>query len=153
MISRFERFTYALFGVYRHWHSIAGKEMERFGLKGSYAVYLLVMRRNPEGITAAQLCEASGRDKSDVSRAVAAMEKLGFVKKEGVPYRALLKLTPQGLDAADQVQTRSNLAVELAGKDLTQQQRDSLYESLELIGANLQKLCETGLPKEQTERT
>ena len=48
--------------------------MAKFDLKGTYAVYLSAMYRNPEGITAAKLAELCCRDKADVSRAVAALE-------------------------------------------------------------------------------
>lgn len=151
MVSRFERFSFAISDIDRYWHKIAAKEMVKYGLKGPYAVYLVTMNRYPDGITAAQLCEYCGRDKSDVSRAMAAMEKKGLVKREGVNrslYRALLKLTDEGKVAAARVSKAASAAVEIAGKGISDEHRAVFYETLELITSNLQKLSEQGLPEE-----
>lgn len=150
MISRFERFSYALFGIYRSWHKIASDVMAKYDMKGSTVTYLMAMRRRPEGITASQLGEICGRDKADVSRAIAAMEKKGLVRKEGENsnlYRAMLILTEEGIEAADHVQERADLAVELAGEGLTDEQRTMLYDTLERIDTTLQTISENGLPE------
>lgn len=56
MISRFERFSFAISGIYRSIQKIERDEMERYGLKGGYAQYLVAMARHPQGLTSAQLC-------------------------------------------------------------------------------------------------
>ncbi len=149
MVSRFERFAYVFSEITRHWHKIASDEMERYGLKGPYAVYLLMLYRHPDGLTSAQLSEKCGRDKSDVSRAVAALEKRELLEKETVNqslYRALIKLTPEGKLAAKYICDRAGIAVELAGNGLTDENRAIFYDSLELIASNLRKVSEDGLP-------
>ena len=80
MIDRFERFSYALFEISRCWHKIAADVMAERGLKGPYAIYLVILRRYASGLTATRLCEMSGRDKADVSRSVSAMEKEGLIQ-------------------------------------------------------------------------
>lgn len=150
MVSRFERFSFAISEIYRHWHKIAADEMAKYGLKGPYAVYFTAMSRFPEGITSAQLAEVCSRDKSDVSRAISIMEKKGLVKKEGsnrTLYRALLKLTEEGKIAAAHVNERAAVAVELGGRGLTDENREIFYETLEHIVANLQVMSEEGLPR------
>lgn len=146
MVDRFERFSFAIYELSRYWHKIAADEMEKYGLKGPYAVYFTTLYRSPEGITAARLCEISGRDKADVSRAISAMEKQGLVVKEGNQYRALLKLSPAGMQAAQQINQRARVAVELGGKGLTPEHREIFYTAMEQIVANLQILSEEGLP-------
>lgn len=146
MLERFERFSYGIFEISRCWHRLAAEEMEKYGLKGPYAVYLLALRRSPDGITAAQLCEVCARDKADVSRAVRAMEEKGLICREGSSYRALLKLTDAGHLAAQHVCQRASVAVELAGQGFSDQQREVFYQVLETITANLQKLSKEGLP-------
>jgi DNA-binding MarR family transcriptional regulator len=156
MVSRFERFSYAIFAISRHWNKIAAEEMKKYDLKGSYAVYLVTMLRNKEGITATRLGELCSKDKADISRAVSVMEKKGLVKRDGANhhyYRALLKLTEEGTQAAEQVQKRAQLVVELAGRDLTEERRQIMYETLESIASNLQILCEEGLPDEYSKET
>ena len=146
MIDRFERFSLAISEISRCWHKIASDEMEKYGLKGSHAVYLTTLCRYPDGITAARLCELCAKDKADVSRMMSIMEKKELVVKEGNSYRAQLKLTPAGLEAAEHVRRRATVAVENASRGLTPERRAVFYEALELIVSNLQNICEEGLP-------
>ena len=151
MVERFERFSYAIFEISRHWHKLTTEEMEKYGLKGPHAIYLVVMHRFPDGITAPQLCEYCGKDKSDVSRMMAIMEQKGLVTKESIHqnrYGGTFKLTEEGWKAAEFVCTRAALAVEIAGKDLTEEMRTAMYESLESIANNLRDLSKDGLPNE-----
>lgn len=151
MVERFERFSYAIFEISRHWHKLTTEEMEKYGLKGPHSIYLVVMHRFPDGITAPQLCEYCGKDKSDVSRMMAIMEQKGLVTKESIHqnrYGGTFKLTEEGWKAAEFVCTRAALAVEIAGKDLTEEMRTAMYESLESIANNLRDLSKDGLPNE-----
>ena len=151
MIDRFERFSVAIAEISRHWHKIAGEEMEAYGLKGAHATYLTALARNQDGITAPQLCELCGKDKSDVSRMMSIMEQKGLVRKESVHqnrYGGVFRLTERGMEAAEHVRRRADLAVELAGKELSDAERAVFYEALELIAANLREISRTGLPKE-----
>jgi len=150
MISRFERFSFAINEISRCWNKLAAEEMAKYGLKGPHAIYLEVMRRHEGGITAAQLCELCGRDKADVSRAVAIMEEKGLIMRECVNnhlYRAMLKLTEAGKRAADFVCERASMAVEVAGKDITDEERALFYRALESITNNLQNLTRNGIPQ------
>ena len=70
--------------------------MTKYGLKGPHATYLTTLYRYEEGVTAPQLCELCGKDKSDVSRMVSILEEKGLVTKEVVNqslYRGIFKLT------------------------------------------------------------
>lgn len=122
--------------------------MAKYGLRGPHAIYLVTMQRYPEGITAAQLCELCGRDKADISRAVSMMEQKQLITKEGSHYRTLLKLTPSGDEAAAQVCHAAATAVDLASKGYNDQQRDTFYQVLDTITANLQTISRQGLPTE-----
>ena len=150
MLDRFERFSIFISEISRCWHKIASDEMEKYGLKGPYAVYLTTMYRYPEGITAAKLAEQCSRDKADVSRAVSVMESKGLIAKESAGrnmYRAMLKLTPMGRTAAEHVNERACLAVELGGRGISEEDRAVLYECLGQITANLRILSEEGMPQ------
>ena len=148
MLDRFERFSYGIFEISRYWHKIAADEMAQYELKGPSATYLTTLYRHGEGLTAAKLGQLCGRDKADVSRAVAAMEKKGLVIRLAVnenAYRARLRLTELGKTAAEHVCHRAALAVEQAGKDLSPETRAQFYEALELIATNLRQLSENGI--------
>lgn len=151
MVDRFQRFLHYISEISRHWHKIAADEMEKHGLKGPHATYLICIYQHPEGITAPQITELCGKDKSDVSRTMALMEKKGLVVKEGIHqnlYRGVYKLTEIGTQAAQQVSRRAALAVELAGKELTDESRTIFYEALEQIASNLRDLSQKGLPEQ-----
>ena len=150
MVERFEKFSFSIFELTRLWHKLASDEMAKYGLKGPHATYLTTLYRYEYGITAPQLCELCGKDKADVSRMMSIMEKKGLVVKEAVGnnmYRGLLKLTDEGKIAAQHVRERVALAVDLAGKGVSDKDREIFYSSLEIISANLRKLSEEGLPE------
>lgn len=150
MIERFEKFSYAISEISKYWHKLTAEEMEKCGLKGPHSVYILTMYRYPGGITAPQLCELCGKDKADVSRMMAILEKKGMAVKESIHqnhYRAFYKLTEEGQRVAEHVRKRAALAVELAGKDLTEEKRIIFYEAMESITANLRQLSKEGLPQ------
>lgn len=150
MLDRFEKFSLAISEISRYWHKLAAEELSKYGLKGSHATYLTAMYKYPEGLTVPQLCEVCGRDKSDASRMISILEEKGLVKKQvvgGSLYRGKLQLTDEGKIAAEQVCRRASRAVELAGKDLGESERDIFYRALESITVNLRELCKDGIPE------
>lgn len=150
MVDRFERFSFAISEISRYWHKITAEEMGKYGLKGPHSVYLTAMYRYPDGITAPQLCELCGKDKSDVSRAMSLMEQKGLVRKEGIyqnRYGGAFKLTEEGMTAAEQVRQRASLAVQIAGEDLSDENRAVFYDSLEKIASKLREISKEGLPQ------
>lgn len=150
MLDRFERFSFAISEISRCWRKLASEEMLKYGLKSPHATYLTAIYRYPQGITVPQLCEVCGKDKSDASRMLAILEKKGLVEKqsvEGSMYRGLLVLTDEGKTAAEHVCKRASLAVDMAGKDLTDETRAIFYKALESIVSNLRELSRKGIPE------
>ena len=148
MVDRFDKFSALIFEISRLWHKISADEMAQFGLKGTYAVYLSSIYRNPEGITAARLSELCCRDKADVSRAISNMEKEGLIIKKterNNSYRAPIVLTEKGVKAAEYVLTKGNLAVEMASNGATSKEIESFYRTLETIACNLKTMSEHGI--------
>lgn len=149
MIDRFERFSLAISEISRCWHKIAAEEMEKHGLKGPHAVYLVTLSRHEDGLTAPRLCELCGKDKADVSRMMSIMEEKGLVVKSGnghTLYRGVIKLTDEGKKAAHYVRERASLATALAGKELSEEKRAIFYDALESIANNLKEISKDGLP-------
>lgn len=147
MEHRFERFSLDIFEISRCWHKLTADEMANYGLKGPHAMYLMAIRRSLTGVTSAQLAEQCGRDKADVSRAVSLLEEKNLIRREGNAYRALLKLTDKGCEAAEHVAHRAEIAVECAGKGFSEADREIFYQVLEKIAANLQALTKEGIPE------
>ncbi len=151
MVERFEQFSALISTAYRLVQKLEREEMEKYGLKGALAQYLLVMSHHPEGITAAQLCDACDKDKAAVSRVISEMEAKGLLVRLGEKeqaYRALLMLTDAGKQAAAFVAERASVAVVKANEGLSDAHRKIFYTALERIAANLQKICEDGIPED-----
>ena len=149
MLQRFEQFTSAISAIYRDVQRIERDEMEKHGLRGAFAQYLLAISHHPQGITAAELCEVCDKDKAAVSRIIGELEAKGLLIKENESpgqYRAKLYLTPAGQEAASFVQKRASIAVELAGSGLEDTDRKIFYAALERISSNLQDICRDGIP-------
>lgn len=150
MLDRFEQFTTAISTIYRFVQKIERDEMEKYGLKGASAQYLLAMARYPEGITAAALCDVCDRDKAAVSRILSEMEVKGLIARTNggeSQYRAPLVLTPAGKEAADYVNQKASRAAEIVGHGLTDEDRRVLYDALAHITANIEHLSHTGIPE------
>lgn len=150
MLDRFERFSFAISEISRCWRKLASEELAKYGLKSPHATYLTTMYKYTEGITVPQLCEVCGKDKSDASRMLAILEEKGLVEKQvvdGSLYRGLLLLTDKGKVAAEQICKRASRAVEVAGKDLTDETRETFYKALESITSNLRELSKEGIPE------
>ncbi len=151
MIERYEHFTYATNEINKFLRKLAGEEMKKHGLKSAHAIYFTILANNAEtGLTATQMCELSGRDKADVSRMLALMEKKGLVVKRGVHqnlYNGVFVLTEKGMQISECVKQKAAKAVELAGKDLTENSRINFYNSLDSIVENLRALAERGIPE------
>ena len=151
MPSRYELFCSSISSIYHFIQKIERAEMANYGCKGTFAQYLAALHRCPEGMTATQLCESCDRDKAAVFRMLSELENKNLICRvnpaEG-QYRSRLTLTDSGLQAADFVRRRATIAVELAGQGLTEEDRQVFYTSLTRIAANLDNLCQNGLPDE-----
>ena len=150
MEGRYELLSGSISSMYHDIQKIERTEMAQYGLKGPHAQCLLAMKKHPEGITAARLCEVCEKDKAAVSRILAELEEAGMVVREnrnGSRYRAILLLTDRGQEAAAAVVEKARLAVELAGKGFGAEEREVFYRVLSIISGNLHKLCRDGLTK------
>ena len=149
MIARFERFSLAIFEISRCWHKLAAKELMKLGLKGSHARYLTAMYKYPQGITVPQLCTVCGKDKSDASRTLSALEAKGLVTKQrvgGSLYRGVMLLTDKGRRASELITERASRVVAAAGRGITDEEREVFYRVLDSVTVNLRKLCKEGIP-------
>ena len=148
MENRYELISASISSMYHDIQKIERIEMAKYGLKGPHAQCLLAMKKHPQGITAARLCEICEKDKAAVSRILAELEEAGMILREnrnGSRYRASLTLTEQGMAAADAVVEKARLAVEVAGIGFDEKEREVFYRVLAIIAGNLHKLCRDGL--------
>lgn len=150
MENRYELLSGAISCMYHDIQKIERVEMARYGLKGPHAQCLLAIKKHPEGITAARLCEVCEKDKAAVSRTLAELEEVGMIYREnrnGSRYRSGLMLTEQGEIAAEAVVEKARMAVERAGIGFGEAEREVFYRVLAIIAGNLHKLCKEGLTR------
>ena len=148
MENRYELISASISSMYHDIQKIERIEMAKYGLKGPHAQCLLAMKKHPQGITAARLCEICEKDKAAVSRILAELEEAGMILREnrnGSRYRASLTLTEQGVAAAEAVVEKARQAVEVAGIGFDEKEREVFYRVLAIIAGNLHKLCREGL--------
>ena len=146
MKNRFEHFSLNIFNISRYWNRIATEEMKKYGLRGTHALYLMLLDGYEGEITAARLAGLCQRDKADVSRAIADFQKKEILEPyDGPRYRVTLRLTPRGRALAAQIRGRAALALDLAGQGITEEMRENMYHCLDLIAANMRGICEDGL--------
>ena len=146
MENHFEHFSLDIFNISRYWNKIATDEMKKYDLRGTHALYLLMLDGYEGEITAARLADLCQRDKADVSRALADFQKKGILEPySGSRYRVTPILTPLGRTIASQIRARAAVALDLAGQGITEEMRENMYHCLDLIAANMRGICEEGL--------
>ena len=144
MINRFEHFTMDIFSITRSWNRLANEEMKKYGLRGAYGLYLVMIAGSEGQITAAKLADLCQRDKADVSRAVAACQKKGILEPYGESkYRASLILTKEGKELASQSSRRASEVIGQAGQDISQEMRENMYQCLDSIALRMREICES----------
>lgn len=137
MKQRFQSFVTGITICYKYIQRIKSMEMTELGLKGTHVMCLFYLSVHPEGLTAAQLCGLCSEDKAAVSRTLARLQEMGYVRSGEKKYRASLQLTQTGQAAADQIGGIIDQWVDLGGSGLTVEERENFYRCLELISNNL----------------
>ena len=151
MIGRFEQFCSAISSIQHSIARIERVEMEKYELKGPHAQCLLVMERNPEGITASQLCLNCEKDKAAISRTLSELVDAGMITRvdpNGKRYRSRLYLTEKGRAVAKQVNDRVHQAVSQVSEGYDVETREIFVHVLGMIAVNLQELCKNGLQED-----
>lgn len=143
MQDRFETFATTITAIYRCIQKIKDRDMTALGLKGTHVMCLYILGKQPDGLTAAQLCDLCGEDKAAISRTVSELSEKNYIKLEVQPqkraYRARIRLTEQGKKAIRYINDRINSALEAVGTGLNEAQRSEFYQALTHIADNLKQ--------------
>lgn len=141
MTNRFETFAGSVVELNRCLQKVKDLEMRKFGLRAGHSMILYYLGRCPEGLTVSQLTELCRMDKAAVSRALADLAERALTastpEENKRAYRTAHRLTAQGQALTAQLDERIALALERGGSGLTDAQRSSFYESLDMIVQNL----------------
>ena len=145
MIERFEVFASSINRIYRCVQKIKSSKMTEFGLKGTQVMCLVSLMKNQEGFTSAELSNICMEDKGAISRAVSNLEEKGLVvfdEQAGKRrYRAKIRLTEEGRNAAGQIVKIIETSMLQAGNGLSDEEIKIFYKGLDIISDNLLKIC------------
>ena len=143
MIQRFDAFVSGITACYKYIQRIKSMEMTEFGLKGTHVMCLYYLRRNPAGLTAAQLCGLCTEDKAAISRTVSELRSRGYITTlSEKAYRAMLTLTSAGQELARKFDQLIEGWVTAGGDGLTDEERTDFYKALSSITENLRSRIE-----------
>lgn len=119
--------------------------MRQFGLSGNHVMCLFYLAQHQEGLTATQLCQMMSVNKAAVSRAMAELEEKDYIfymnQEENKKYRAVARLTVTGFAVTEQLDEIIYEVVNEIGKDLEEEERNVMYQSLETVLKNLDILA------------
>ena len=148
MVERYEKFSFIISDIGKNLHKLSTDEMKKFGLRGSWAKYLIALKLHRNGITAGKLCEICDRNKADVSRAMSELESKDMVKRleADANYRVRFALTDHGRSIAEKLSERASVAVGCVSR-MTDEERAFFYGALETIAENLESLTVSGIPE------
>ena len=144
MEGRFETFTVLLTKINRSIHKIKTEEMAEFNLKSPHVSCLYYLYRD-KTLTAKELSDICEEDKASISRSIDYLEKNGFITCSSMTvkrYKAPLLLTEKGEEVARRISDKIEVIIRKAGEGLDAEKRRILYEGLDLISNNLDRLCE-----------
>ena len=147
LIERFEAFTTSVTKAYKCIQKIKLTEAERIGLKANHVMYMYYLGKNPEGLTATELCKLCVEDKAAVSRAIVDLTEKGFVKPSEMDsarkYRTKIMLTQEGNEINKKLNEAIAIAVNKASSSLSEIDRENFYSILFNITDNIEEICES----------
>ena len=148
MLQRFESFVTGITVCYKYIQRIKSLEMTELGLKGAHAMCLFFLHHNPQGLTAAQLCQLCAEDKAAISRTLVYLKEKGYLHTGEKKYRFPLRLTEAGVRVARQLDSQICQWVGFGGDGLSDEERSVFYKALAHISGNLVQKLDTPPAKE-----
>lgn len=136
--TRFEDFVGIISALNKEIQRIKNAEAHRLGFRGADVMCLYYLVKHPDGLTAAELARLVDVSRAAVSRTVAHLAEDGFVEvggsdEEASRYRAPIRLTEKGYEAARPLDDIIHRVLDEAGGELALRQRMQMYDSLNHI--------------------
>ena len=143
MEERFNAFTVLISKISRCIRRIKTGEMDEFNLKSPHVSCLYYLYKMGS-LTAKELCDICGEDKSALSRSIEYLEDNGYLiceSNQKKRYRSPLTLTEKGIKIGEGIAEKIDKILDLVSDGLSNENRIILYESLTLISNNLENFC------------
>jgi len=144
--SRFEVLSASLAQFTRALQKLKARVMTPYGLRSTHVTCLFPLSHAPRGMTAAEVSEVSELDKGAVSRAIAELERLGYVicerSDDKRKYRARITLTESGEYVAERVAGAIDETIARAGKSLPPEELAAFYRALPVMAKALETILD-----------
>jgi DNA-binding MarR family transcriptional regulator len=144
---RFELFTLLISEFEKDIQKIKAARTKALGIKNVHALWLYLLYKNPDGLSAAQIAEKSRINRSLVSREIDALADKGYVRTTEATgkrrYNWKFVLTQDGIALARQI---GEIALEVqtyADRDITQDELEQFYTTLQKLKANFSYITDT----------
>ncbi|MGM9969664.1 MAG: MarR family winged helix-turn-helix transcriptional regulator [Anaeroplasma sp.] len=143
MQDRFENFTFLIIKLSKIIQRIKSIEMKEYGLKSIHVMCLYHLMLNQNGLTSKELVVLTLEDKAAISRALALLSEKNLIYYEPKKYNGLITLTVDGKFLASEIQKKADMALCAGSEEITDEQRNNLYNVLRIIEKNLDKYCKS----------
>ena len=146
MLDRFENFSLLISEIHKLIVKISSEEMKKYGLQSPSARFLLVLNKKGK-CTAALLSRITGKNKAEISRTISSLEEKELIEKEAssTNYRVTIRLTERGKETAEAIEKAAIKAVSAASEGVSDEDRETMYNALDQIAQNLQKVNVTDI--------
>ena len=143
LFDRYVAFSAYIEKLYKDLQKVKTDRMNRFGLKSTDVSVLIMASRHPDGLTVTELATECGVDKAVVSRAAHILLLQGYMTHANnilCNYRKKIKLTEKGMATVETISHLAEQAVSEVSHDISPNDLDTFYRTLEKITQNISRL-------------
>lgn len=141
-------FTISILRLNKLVQKIKTDEIRKVGLKPIHVSCGYYLHKNPQGLTAKEICELSLEDKAAISRALKTLQDKGYVKYAPYGRNEIVQLTDEGKKFANHICERVSEAVSTCSISLTADERKFLYKALSDIADRLESYNKNSIRSE-----
>lgn len=142
-----EQFTLTLADILKSIKKLKDQRMSAYGLRSSHVMVIYILGRTPDGLTPAELSDASSVDKALISRIIAELTEKGFVTTApsgGRRYKARLRLTDEGRNVASYIADAVSIIQQKVSGNISEDDLEVFYRTLFTLQTNFRQLAEEG---------
>ena len=140
----FEEFSGLINGIYRNMQKLKSRGAEELGLKGVHVFWVYLLHKHPQGMTAAELADASQSTNALVSREIDYLLEEGYVVTDKQSshrrYGWKFLLTQKGTQAAEKISEIALYVQEKVGEGVSRADLEVFYRTLHILQRNFDGL-------------
>lgn len=144
MTERYENFTMLISRIYRSIIKLKSVAMEVKGLKSVHVSCIYYLYKSKTPLNATELSKLCGEDKAAISRTVDYLLKNEYLLYDysgKKAYRSPITLTEKGISVGKYIDEEIESILNKVSSEINEQDRNTMYECLNIILNNLEKLC------------